>query len=219
MKSYDTYRDAEEQLFERIVLYPDHITRTTHERIGEGFILKNPYENRNSRSNYDYGDAFVRWLLSGERELSAELLEINPWVGRFVDKENLPDNFSSSYAWKVKDQIEDILFILRNEQETRKAYLNILLKEDKIVFYAKTTHEYPCTIGLQFFIREGKLCAVANMRSQNCYAVMPYDVYLFTNLQAYVAGLLGMEDLGFYYHMINNAHIYKGDVRRIKQEL
>ena len=46
---------------------------------------------------------------------------------------------------------------------------------------------------------------------------MPYDVYNFTMLQDYLAHELEIS-IGSYYHQISSAHIFKGDMRRIKEQ-
>lgn len=217
MREFKTYLEAEEALCRAIVAKPDFITATTFEKIGLGFILTQPWNNENTHSNYDYARKFFAWLTTGEKELSDELIQANPWVKRFVSKDGLPDSFSASYGWKIKEQMPTILSELRTRGETRRAYINVLYPQDNVILFSKTTHEYPCTIGFQFFIRDSKLIMIVNMRSNNVYAVMPYDVFNFTSLQYNVAEILGIT-MGNYYHQINNAHLYKGDVRRLKEQ-
>jgi len=214
MKTYDNYYNAECDLIDRILFQPDFTTDVTQERIGDGFILTDPSRNTNSRSNYTYAHHFFEWLMSGEKELSPELLKDNPWVKRFVDTSNLPESFSASYGWKIKEQLRSVMEELHIHKYSRRAYLNILIPQDHVIRETKTTHEYPCTIGMQFFVRNDSLLMIVNMRSNNVYSVMPYDVYNFTELQQYVAKKLHL-NLGYYYHQINNAHLYKGDIRRI----
>jgi len=177
MKKFSNYREAEDYIIDNVVTSPEFITSFTYERLGTGFVLVNPLDNKNGRSNYDYADKFFEWLLSGEKELSQDVLKANPWVARFVDTSGLPDNFSSSYGWKIQQQITDVCREIIEHKESRRGYLQILQPEDNIIRTAKTTHEYPCTIGLHFFVRGGKLHLMVNMRSNNLYSVMPYDVY------------------------------------------
>ena len=217
MKKFNNYLDAENWLIEKTIKNPDFITDSTYELIGTGFILTRPEFNQNKRSNYRYADAFFRWLLTGEKTLSPELLSINPWVSRFVSTKDLPDSFSASYGWKLKEQEDDIKNELLTHRATRRAYANVLYTADHIITKVKTTHEYPCTIGLHFFIREDQLHLMVNMRSNNIYSVMPYDVYNFTEYQKKIAEDLKI-NVGLYIHQINNAHLYKGDVRRILEQ-
>lgn len=214
----DTYQEAEDMLIREILLRPDFITTTTFEIIQHGFRLNNPLNNANNHSDYMYAEKFFQWMLSGEEKISQELLDHNPWVKRFVDATGLPEDFSSSYGWKIKKQLITILAELKRDHESRRAYLDILIPRDLLILGTKTTHEFPCTIGFHLMIRNEKLHMIVNMRSNNIYSVMPYDVYNFTRLQAHVSDLLGIK-LGYYYHQINNAHLYKGDVRRLRESL
>lgn len=218
MNKYKSYNEAEAFLIRKVVIMPDFITKSTYECIGTGFVLTDPTRNKNNRSNYEYADEFFKWVLSGEKQLSDKLIQLNPWVRRFVDSTNLPESFSATYGWKIKEQLPEIELELKSNYESRRAYVNILSPYDHPILRAKTTHEFPCTIGFQLFIREGALHMMVNMRSNNVYSVMPYDVYNFTSLQAHLANKLQYM-LGNYYHQINNAHIFKGDVRRINEQL
>lgn len=216
-KKFNHYREAEEALCREIVTAPQYLTATTFEILGTGFVLTEPWNNKNNHSNYDYAQKFFEWMMTGEKSLSLELINANPWVKRFVDTTGLPDTFSTSYGWKIKSQFNDIILELKKNSESRRAYFNILTVEDKkVIELPKSTMEYPCTIGVQLFIRDGKLHMMVNMRSNNVYAVMPYDVFNFTCMQFNIADKLDMP-MGHYIHQINNAHIYKGDVRRLKE--
>lgn len=215
MKHYDTYLEAEQDLCNEIINNPDFMTKTTFEKIGTGFVLDKPWNNMNGHSNYEYAREFYEWMMSGEKQLSEKLIQLNPWVQRFIDTTGLPDSFSSSYGWKLQEQMVNVLDEIDSNQDSRRAYFNILTPADQIILRNKTTHEFPCTIGIQIMIREEKLSMIVNMRSNNIYAVMPYDVYNFTNLLFHLSEELEIP-VGKYYHQINNAHIYKGDVRRLK---
>ncbi len=217
-KNFDHYCDAEKDLLSAVAFKPDFVTSTTFELIGTQIVLNYPFNNANNRSNYIYAQAFFDWMMTGEKQLSDELIELNPWVKRFVDNTGLPQSFSSSYGWKIKDQLNIIEAELKARSESRRAYVNILYPTDNIILSSKTTMEYPCTIGFQFFIRDEKLHMIVNMRSNNVYSVMPYDVYNMTELQQYMANRLKLH-LGKYIHQINNAHMFKGDVRRYKESL
>lgn len=216
IKKYKDYHSAERDLINHILDKPDFVTATTFEVINTGFILTEPENNLNNHSNYEYAEKFFEWMMSGEKELSPDLIKINPWVKRFVDSAGLPEGFSSSYGFKLYCQMPTLLYELKNKKESRRAYFNILFPDDHIILQSKTTHEYPCTIGLHMMVRDEILHMIVNMRSNNVWAVMPYDVYNFTNFQIDVAKALKV-GIGHYHHQINNAHLYKGDARRLRE--
>lgn len=216
MRRFDNYKTAELWLQREICLHPEFITKSTYEIMGTGFVLTNPLNNKNDHSDYEYGEEFFQWVLIGDKNLPEHMIKRNPWIQRFVTATGLPPEFSATYGWKIRMQIDTILSELKMHRDSRRGYCNINIPNDKIILQAKTTHEFPCTIGFQLFIRNEKLHMFVNMRSNNCYSVMPYDVYNFTRLQDHYAERLGIQ-LGAYYHQIISAHIYKGDVSRLNQ--
>lgn len=216
MEKYYSYQAAEDAVKLAIIMQPDFITKSTLEKVNLSFTVLNILENRNNRSNYEYAEQFFAWILTGEKQIPDTLVALNPWVKRFVDTTGLPDNFSSSYGWKIMNQLTIVFSELIKNRDSRRAYINILHPEDDVIRITKTTHEYPCTIGLHFMIRDGALHLVVNMRSNNCFSVMPYDVYNFTCLQMYLADKLEIP-YGYYHHQMNSAHIYLGDARRLNQ--
>ena len=216
IRRFDNYMAAEKALLIELLHMPQFITKNTNEVFMTGFVLKDPLNNRNDHSDYMYAEEFFQWMMTGEIELSDKLTEINPWVKRFTDRTGLPETFSSSYGWKIKAQRHIMQTELYMNKESRRAYINILQMSDQIILSTKTTHEFPCTIGLHLLIRDEELHLIVNMRSNNVYSVMPYDVYLFTRFQQVMAERLEVP-MGMYHHQINSAHLYKGDVRRLKQ--
>jgi len=207
MRKYSNYAEAEHDLIHKITLDPDFVNSDTYECVGLGFILTDPCNNKNATANYEYAEEFFQWILSGSTSLSQRIKELNPFAKQFVDSTNLPESYSSSYGAKIKQQLDIVLHELGSNKESRRAYVNVLYPEDKIILGVETTHEFPCTIGFQFLIRDNKLHMSVQMRSNNVVKVMPYDVYNFTRLQQYVGQKLGLE-LGNYYHYIVSAHIF-----------
>lgn len=213
--TYANYLAAERWLINEILHNPTVEGDTFNELLCAGFSIDNPRDNRNGRSNYEYAEKFFEWLLTGDTDLSSELLRLNPWVKRFTDTTGLPDSFSSSYGAKIKAQLPAILEELRRPH-TRRAYISVLQPADHVILGVKTTHEFPCTVGLHLLPRDGRLHMIVNMRSNNCWSVLPYDVFNFTSLQVHLAKEAGLA-LGRYTHQINSAHLFRGDMRRILQ--
>jgi len=210
----NNYKELEKKLLFHILNNNEINTAETVEKLNFGFCLTKPKNNKNHRSNYEYANEFFKWILSGDTDLSDKIKKLNPFAEKFIDSSDLPENFSSTYGWKIKDQLPHIITELNNNPETRRAYINVLLNSDKIILGKKTTHEFPCTIGIQFLIRSNKLVMIVNMRSNNAWAVLPYDVYNFTELQKHVADKLKLQ-LGYYYHQVNSFHIYKKDKKKV----
>lgn len=191
------------------------------EIVGITFVIENPVKNRiynPVRSvDYDYAEKYYNFLISGENNIDV-LAEDYPKIKEFVNRGSLPENFSTLYGPRILDQLPNILKLLKEKPTSRWATINVLYREDKKIWDAKTTMEYPCCMNLQFFIRENKLQLVVNMRSNNIFSTVCYDVYLFTKLQSHVADLLKIKT-GKYIHQINSAHLYGKDYERAKSTI
>ena len=92
----------------------------------------------------------------------------------------------SFYGPRVVDQIPNVLAELRKDPESRRAVL-IAANNPAIDAVKGTT---PCTLAIQFFIRERKLVTVAYLRSSDVAWGIPYDVMQFSILALSVARVL-----------------------------
>lgn len=73
-----------------------------------------------------------------------------------------------------------------------------------------------CTLNLQYLIREGKLVAITNMRSNDAYKGFCYDTFAFQFFQELLAAELGVP-VGRYYHNAASLHVYVSDLDRLKE--
>jgi len=93
---------------------------------------------------------------------------------------------------------------LQADRTSRRATALIYCAEDTLLDRRDT----PCAIALQFMIRDDRLDTVCFMRSQSAAMVMPYDVFLFTMIQEWLAVDLGIEP-GVYTHIAASMHVYE----------
>lgn len=105
-------------------------------------------------------------------------------------------------------QWEKVLQELRSDSSSRRC----------ILYFPNFTHsmnvdhgDVACAVSLQFVLRDGKVDALATMRSNDAMLGMPYDVFFFSMLQEMVATELGAE-LGTYHHVAGSLHLYESDV-------
>ena len=78
--------------------------------------------------------------------------------------------------------------------------------------------DMPCTLTLQFFLRNGRLHLEVNMRSNDVWLGLPYDVFCFTSIQRLVAHMLDVRP-GLYHHKIGSLHLYDRDRKRAEAAL
>ena len=95
---------------------------------------------------------------------------------------------------------------LRRDHDSRRAVMHIRTPWDSLPEYA--SKDVPCTLTLQFFIREEKLHMIASMRSSDIIRGIAYDVPFFTMLQEALALELGV-GLGTYRHISGSLHVYE----------
>lgn len=81
----------------------------------------------------------------------------------------------------------------------------------------KREGEIPCTLSLQFLLRDGKMNCITTMRSQDAYGLLPQDVFHFTMFQELVAASVKAE-VGEYLHQAGSFHYYPERVKKLFEE-
>lgn len=111
------------------------------------------------------------------------------------------------------DQVDRILFDLKNNPASRRIMSNIYVHAD-----LSEMHLYPCAYSMTFNVSNGKLNAILNQRSQDFLVANNWNVVqyaLLTHMFAQVSGL----EVGEFVHVIADAHIYDRHVDMIKEVL
>lgn len=116
------------------------------------------------------------------------------------------------------NQVAQVIEKLVVDKYTRRAVIQIYTAEDLFGLGGTNT---PCTLTMQFLIRDEKLMMIVNMRSSDIYLGVPYDVFNFTMLQEHVFAHLKEEypnlQLGEYIHNAGSLHFYKSDVAKLEK--
>lgn len=121
--------------------------------------------------------------------------------------------FHGGYGQRVYGRLGPIVELLKKDPESRQAVLSIYDATRDLGFETK---DVPCTLTIQFFVREGRLCARTSMRSNDVWLGMPYDLIQFCALQGAVAAGLGLP-MGWYAHTVGSMHLYKSDAEKAEQ--
>lgn len=106
------------------------------------------------------------------------------------------------------NQWAETVELLARDKDTRQAIMNIHVPSDRHV----GNKDVPCTLSLQWLIRENRLHLIVNMRSNDVILGFTNDVFQFTMLQE--AMMLNLREtypdleLGFYHHNAGSMHIY-----------
>lgn len=169
-------------------------------------IITDPTKNilksniRNMPMRYAVGE--LLWYLSGSNRLDAIKKYSKAWESLSDDGETI----NSAYGYRIFeqfgfDQWEYVKGLLKKDPNTRQAVIHIKDASNK------PTKDVPCTVSLQFLLRNGQLNLTTYMRSNDIWLGFPYDVFSFTCMQIIMAFELGVE-IGEYTHIAGSLHLY-----------
>lgn len=205
-----------DKTLDELLRHKSNIEDTPYEIINANLVLLDPTRNtmcnskRKMSMRYAIGE--LLWYIS--RKNTAKSIEVFSKFWKTIA--NKDGTVNSNYGWCIHDkymfdQWENVKQILINDQNSRQAIIHI--KEPSKV--NKKVKDVNCTLTLQFLIRKGKLDLIVNMRSNDIWLGLPYDVFNFTCMQILMAMELDLK-IGTYYHNAGSLHIYSKDMEKIK---
>lgn len=121
-------------------------------------------------------------------------------------------SFDGAYGPRVRTQLPMVVERLKRDKDTRQAVLNIW--DPLHDMFEERSRDYPCTIFLQFLIRNDKLECHGHMRSNDVWWGLSYDAFQFSQLQCTIANYLQMP-AGPYYHHAVSLHMYERDFAKV----
>jgi thymidylate synthase len=160
------------------------------------------------RWSFRYALGEFCWHLRGSDRLDEIAFYAARWREMSEDGETINN---SDYGAKIfrdrqgtSSQWDTVKNILTEDSASRRA---VLYFADAFQNARVIAQNVSCAISLQFISRNGKLDAIASMRSNDVMLGLPYDVFLFTMLQEMMAVELKLE-LGVYHHFAGSLHLY-----------
>lgn len=152
--------------------------------------------------------AELAWHLRGEMDVTPLEFYAPRWRD-FADDGGLVRG--SCYGARIfgsdlgrASQWQNVKALLKQDPSSRRAVLNFRAASEDV---SETSKDISCTNSMQFILRERKLHAFVNMRSNDVIWGVPYDIFLFTLLQELMAAELEVE-LGSYFHSAASMHVY-----------
>lgn len=230
MKTYENFTEAYVDLLKSTYENPEHNSAPrgmkVRESLGVSFRIKNardriPFVDKREFS-ISYMIAELIWYISGNnstewianysafwRNISDDGQTANSAYGARIFKQH-PYQLTSQVPqhWS---QWNYVLDELNKDPDSRRAVIHIRQPQDSYL----ASKDVPCTLSLQFFIRDGALHQVASMRSSDLILGLAYDVPAFTFFQEMLAAELQV-DLGSYTHMSNSLHVYEKHFDMVK---
>ncbi|MBC8408728.1 MAG: thymidylate synthase [Rhodobacteraceae bacterium] len=206
-------------LIENVYNAPQYISAPRGQKIKEVLGATFTISDARQRLPYVAGRKFsltylvaeLTWYLSGNNKTE--------WISKYSSfwKDITDDGTTANSAYGSRlflphDSIASSRFVqwdyvveeLRRDPDSRRAIMHLRVPADSI----DAKLDVPCTLALQFFIRDNKLHQIAMMRSSDIIFGIAYDVPAFTMFQEILANELGVA-VGSYTHMSNSLHIYE----------
>lgn len=175
-------------------------------------VLNDTYENilLSAPRNLSYRFMVAEWLwIWFGREDVASIVQYNRHLAQFSDD---GVKFAGAYGPPVKKQFRRMVETLQKDADSRQAIIQIYSTPTTF------TRDVPCTLSLQFFIRNGYLHTIATMRSSDVWLGLPYDVFNFSMLANIAAGQLHVP-LGHLTLNLGSGHLYESNVATAQQVL
>lgn len=196
------------------------------ELIAPTFELRNPrarlIHNPERKMNYGFSVGEFLWYWQGREDL--EMMQ--HYNKRMKDFSDDGKTLNSAYGkrlmtnWVVPtvhgpSQWQACVQTLLADSDSRRAVMLINRAEDEIKAATVGSKDVPCTLSLQFFVRDNKLNLHVVMRSNDIIWGLCNDLFSFTLFQECM--LLDLRkhaqfetlELGSYYHTAGSLHLYE----------
>lgn len=130
--------------------------------------------------NYKFMLTEAAWILSGRQDLFM-LLPACKEMGKFSDDGM---NLSGAYGPKFISQARYVADAILHDSETRQAVMTLWERNPR------QSKDIPCTVAMQWLLRDKQLHLVVFMRSSDIWLGIPYDIFSFTMMTHYIRLLL-----------------------------
>jgi len=195
-------------------------------------IIRNPERKNNVVAQI----AETFWVMMG----SSEIKYIQPFLPRAADFSDNGKEWRAAYGARLRnyqvtvdenfycynegtpepisatfDQLHNVYRVLKNDPSSRQAYMIVPLPGDN--FNSNLTLDTPCTLSIQFIIRNGRLNCFTTMRSNDLiWGQTGINFFEWTFIQESLASMLSLE-VGDYYHFVGSYHCYERHFGRLKK--
>lgn len=228
MKVFSSFTEAYHELLQDVYESPDFVSaprgQKIREKLGVSFKITNPLDRLPYVAKRDFSIAYYiaesLWYLSGSESTS--------WIANYSSfwKSISDDGMTANSAYGSRifrphrriastvspnwSQWQYVIEELMSDSDSRRAVIHIRSPQDSIL----ARKDVPCTLTLQFFLRNDKVHMITSMRSSDIILGIAYDVPAFTLFQEILASELSSRlnreiGVGEYMHTSNSLHIYE----------
>lgn len=160
--------------------------------------------------NYAFMAAEAAYIISGRNDVGYLMAAMKKF-GNYSD-----DGYfqTGSYGPPYVDQLPYVIDVLRADNTSRQAVIDIWRRSPR------QSKDIPCTLSLQFLIRDNRLHTIVSMRSSDVWTGLIYDMFCFSVMSAVVAASIGADiALGECTITAGSSHIYAADFAKAEDIL
>lgn len=147
--------------------------------------------------NYRFLLAEWLWIMSGRNDLAT----IRRYNSRYQEYSDDGITLAGAYGPRLWTQWGYVLQTLLDDPSSRQAVASIWTPNPP------KSKDIPCTLNVQFLIREGKMHGIFNMRSSDAWLGIPHDVFAFCQMINAMAGATHTEP-GSLILNLGSSHLY-----------
>lgn len=129
----------------------------------------------------------AHWILSGSNRVK----DISKYMKNIANYSDNGITFRGAYGPQILEQLDYVVEALVNDTDCRQAVLTIWRQNPR------PSKDIPCTVAMQWFIRDNKLHCVTTMRSSDAWLGWVYDAFNFSMISAWVAIALRTAEGGY----------------------
>jgi thymidylate synthase len=159
--------------------------------------------------SYRFMAAEAWWILAGKKDVES-ISRYCKAIAKFSDD---GETFFGAYGPKISAQVEGVVRKLVQDRDSRQAVIGIWRENPP------HTKDVPCTVAVQWLIRDGVLHCIDTMRSNDVWLGFPYDVFNFSMISWHILECLRDEgisvDLGTLYLNAGSHHLYENNLETL----
>lgn len=170
------------------------------------FDMQYPIVLSKPSTSWLYMCAEPLWVLDGSNKLSW-LPEIEKIQAPYSDNQS---TLAGAYGPAMLNQLDYVARKLNGDINSRQAVMTIWKRNPK------PSRDIPCTVAVQFIVRENRINCIVTMRSSDVGMGLPYDMLTFACMAAEVATFIDEPlELGNCYITAGSRHIYTDQMDKL----